>query len=261
MFAALAVGLCSFVAGIVAERRWPRAPVVAVAVVAAVPWALFVAYYFHVVDDIAYLEWRSHPFTDLLAGLIGIPVGVVRSVSGGPARRTQRLGAAGTVAALLVVGGLWVVAFAKPLLLPIPASLIEERQKDGVCLQSTSSTCGPCAASTVLLELGDHVGEGALAREASSTKTGTLNWLLVRALRERGYGARFIAPDRVTDVKAPAIVGVSLGSTGHFIAWFGAEGDDVEIGEPLQGRQRMSLTEFERRYTFDHFAIEVSKAR
>lgn len=265
MLAALLVALAAMFAGVAAARgaarAGPRVVVVVVAGLLAVPWCLFAAYYLHVVDIVAYFEWRSHAATDLLAGLVGFPVGVVSWWAGGARRGALALG-------IVAVAGLWLVAFAKPLLRPLPPTAIHERVKDGVCLQSTPSTCGPCAAATVLQQLGHVVGEAALAQEASSTTSGTLSWLLVRALRDRGFDARFTAPASVTDITPPAIIGVHVASIGHFVALLGIEGDTVVIGEPLTGLRRLPLAAFSpsgasgvrRSYVFDHFAIEVSPA-
>ncbi len=256
MLAALPVAVVAYAAGVVAARAAAGRGGVGIGVVAAVcavPWCLFAAYYLHVVDVVAYFEWRSRAATDLLAGLVGVSVGVVRVRIAGTRRGPW------DVVGLAIVGGLWLAAFAKPLLRLLPASEIRERVVDGVCLQSTPSTCGPCAAATVLRQLGHEVGEGALAQEASSTTSGTLNWLLVRAVRERGFAAHFSAPESVVDVTPPAIIGVRIGSIGHFVALLAVAGDTVVIGEPLTGLRRMRLADFQRSYTFDHLAIEVSR--
>lgn len=223
----------------------------------ALPWALFMAYYAHVVDHVAYYEWRSWPATDLLAGLVGALVGVGCAFAQRDAHST---GMRRTIDGLgvVVVVGLVIAAFAKPVLQPIPPSFIDVRERDGVCLQTTPSTCGACAASTVLRHLGVTATERELAAEASSTKSGTLNWLLVRALRARGFQVELLAPSSLEDVVPPAIVGVNVGKgAGHFIALLEKDGDDVVIGEPLAGRLRLSKAAFAQRYDFDHFAIEV----
>lgn len=247
----IAAGFALQAAPAVSARRGCSA---VTAVTASLPWALFVAYYLHIdaLEGARYYEWRSWSWTDALAGLVGVPVG---ALCAGP--EVVRRGAA----ALVITSALLVVAFAKPVLIRMPGAWIKDTWRDDVCLQSTAATCGPCAAATVLRSVGDHgVTERALADEAWSTTSGTLNWLLVRALRDRGYQARFTDPATLDDVTPPAIIGVRLGDVGHFLAYLGrADGGAgaYVIGEPLKGRRVMSADEFARAYAFDRFAIEI----
>jgi hypothetical protein len=128
-----------------------------------------------------------------------------------------------------------------------------------------------------LRALGVDVGERALAAEADTTTSGTLNWLLARAIRARGVDVRFTEPASIDDVRAPAIVGVGVGTLGHFVAYLGtqppastadARGDlvigdlvigDLVIGEPLKGRVVMTRAAFDARYRFDRFALELTR--
>jgi hypothetical protein len=266
MFAlSVLVGVVGFALGVVGggavRGSVGRAALVALACLLALPWALFMAYYAHVVDNAAYYEWRSWPATDLLAGLVGVAVGVGRTYADSDQHSTGMRRTIHGIGVVVVVG-LVIAAFAKPVLQPIPPSWIDVRERDGVCLQTTPSTCGACAASTVLRQLGVTATERELAAEASSTKSGTLNWLLIRALRRRGFEAELLAPSTLDAVVPPAIVGVRVGKgAGHFIALLEQDGDDVVIGEPLQGRLRLSRAAFAKRYAFDHFAIEVRAQR
>ena len=255
MWPVFTVGAASLAAGmLIGKSRIPPWVAGVIGCAAAIPWLLFIAYYLHIADYTAYFEWRALPSTDLLAGLIALPVGLV-------AARYLRAIAWRVVASASVLAGLLIVAaFAKPLLSPIPASSISERSTQGVCLQSTPATCGPCAAATVLGHLGHRAGEAELADEAATTRTGTLNWLLARALRHRGFEARFSAPDSLDAVAAPAVVGVTLrhSGIGHFIAYLGTTGGKYIVGEPMKGRLELSRNEFERAYVFERFALEVA---
>lgn len=215
---------------------------------------LFMAYYLHIVDDIRYYQWRSHPIVDLAPALFGLSMGwLTAQVMAREESKTTAV-VAGALIALLTVGA----AFARPWLRPLPRDQLGETWKDGICLQSTMRTCGPCTAATILHHLGHPTTERDLAEAARTDGGGTLNWLLIRAIREQGFTADFRQPASVMGVKAPAILGVGIGEVGHFIALLSVEGETLHIGEPLEGALTLSLGEFTERYDFEHFAIEIS---
>lgn len=245
----LALTLLLFAAGL---RSGRHGALLAAPGVAAV--ALFLAYYLHIVDGIWYYRWRSLPIVDFAPALFGLSMGAVTAKA--MAREESKAAAvvAGGLIALLVVGA----AFARPWLRPHPTDSLTERWSEGVCLQSTMRTCGPCTAATILRHLGHPATERDLAVAARTDGGGTLNWLLVRALRREGLQADFREPASVMAVEAPAILGVRVGEAGHFIALLERDGEVLHIGEPLEGRLTLSLDEFSERYGFDHFAVEIS---
>ena len=60
-------------------------------------------------------------------------------------------------------------------------------------------------------------------------------------------------------MRAPAIVGVRLGAVGHFVAYLGRDDDgSFRIGEPLKGKLVLTPAQFEERYVFDAFAMELA---
>jgi hypothetical protein len=234
--------------------------------VLALPTLLFPAYFLHlrVMDAPWYFEWRSWSVTDFIpcfsALCCGCVAGAIQQrerVRGLPLQRvrwTWEGPAMGLMLLLLVLGA----AFAKPWFEPGPRWNREERWANEACLQSSASTCGPCASATILRSLGDDVSERLLASESRTSRAGTLNWLLARALRRRGYSVTFLAPASWLDVRAPALVGVQLPSgVGHFIAVLGRDGDLVEVGEPLEGRRRLRVSELNGRYRWQGFAMEI----
>jgi len=56
----------------------------------------------------------------------------------------------------------------------------------------------------------------------------------------------------------PAIVGVKIGTSGHFIAVLGAINGRVTVADPLYGREILSLEEFHKRYRFTGFHLVVA---
>jgi len=246
----------TLIASLVGVWLRPRPVAWIAAALCVLPWIAFVAYYTHVFDTANYYEWRSARATDFLAALIGVSAGVVAGRAL-PSSRVQALLAASAAALVLLA-----VAFAKPALTRMPKSWIKDTWRDGVCIQSTPATCGPCAAATVLRHFGVDVNESVLADEAQATTSGTLNWLLVRAIRERGFDAEFRDVASIDDVKPPAIIGVKIGSVGHFLAYLERQSDGrFVIGEPLKGRRVIDAAELARVYAFDHFALEIAPRR
>jgi hypothetical protein len=247
--ALVAFGLGRFLSGRSWQRRWVRVVLVAPAACAGLPCLLFVAYYAHVVDSRLYFEWRAQPVTDLLPSLVGLTIGWFTS------RTKPRSILASAIATLTLVG----LAHAKPHLIPLAAPL-QDTWNANVCLQSTGATCGPCSAATVLRSLGVQATEAELATESHTSATGTLNWLLVRALRARGVRATYHQPHGIEAVRFPAILGVRMGQVGHFIAYLGRDANGYLLGDPLVGPETLGPVEFARRYQFDHFAIELERA-
>lgn len=56
----------------------------------------------------------------------------------------------------------------------------------------------------------------------------------------------------------PAIVGVKIGTSGHFIAVLDYWGGMVTFADPLYGRDTLSLDEFHKRYRFTGFHLVVT---
>jgi len=262
------VGLAMVGAGVWAHRasrsrRCARTASWLLAAALVVPVAAFVAYYTHIADAIWYYEWRSWPSTDLLAPLCGFSAGMLGAAMqgshpGAAPESTRRLASAVLTGAVLTTLALG-LANARPWWRPLPLDQLQDRWMDGVCLQSTPATCGPCAAATALRQLGRDASEADLAREAATDTGGTLNWLLVRALRDRGVTARLTAPDRLDEVRPPAIIGVLLPTgVGHYVAYLGRERGRHLVGEPLVGPLRLSDEAFAERYRFERFAVELS---
>jgi hypothetical protein len=96
--------------------------------------------------------------------------------------------------------------------------------------------------------------------EAHSYSGGTEAWYLARAARARGFDARFefgsgFSPER----GLPAVIGVRLGSIGHFIAILDQEGDRFIVGDPLIGQELLSREEMEQRYDFTGFHMRIKR--
>ena len=82
---------------------------------------------------------------------------------------------------------------------------------------------------------------------------------MARALRRRGMSTTFLKQDATENpLPTPTIAGVKLAQgAGHFIALIGREGTNYVVGDPLEGREVLSLPELKSRYQFTCFFMEV----
>lgn len=226
--------------------RW-RVVLASAALLAAVPGASFALYYTHLIPETAwYYEFRSTVGVELALVMVGVAGGLAATLLPRLLLGVPFIGSA----------VLCIVPSIKPFLGPL--GKLEDQWKDGVCLQSTPSTCGAASTATVLSDLGGNTGEEELAMQAHSYAGGTEAWYLARAARIRGYDVRFDFGDGFkTEGILPAVVGVRLGAMGHFIAVLGREGEKFVIGDPLVGREVLSLEEMKQRYVFTGFHMRV----
>ena len=229
-----------------------NALVAATAILAAIPALLNLAYYLHVIDAAAWFyRLRAFPFSELLAAGAGWPVGLLVGRLG-----KGRIPLRAPLLACLVL--LLSVPYLKPLIQPLDRSVLVEQRELGVCMQSTASTCGPASAVSVLHQLGIEATEAELAQECHTTSTGTENWYLVRALRRRGCRVEVRTDATVDDIQPPAIAGVRLAGSGHFIALLERRPDGMVTGDPLVGRRDEDGAHLAKR-RFTGFVIEVRR--
>ncbi|MDB6032252.1 MAG: peptidase bacteriocin processing [Verrucomicrobiales bacterium] len=225
--------------------------------VLALPGFFYVAYYSGRLGEPIWLyNLRSIPGSELLASLAGLVAGWIQ-VKAAPHLKLSATGRRILVPGLLFFG--LALPYLKPVLRPLSASELRAVWEDGVCMQSSASTCGPASAATILRSLSKDVSEQELARESFSSGRGTENWYLARALRKRGLQVTFTR-DGLETVQLPAIAGVKLLAygSGHFVAVLGREGDRYLIGDPLRGRFLSTRKELEEMYRFTGFFMLIS---
>jgi hypothetical protein len=217
----------------------------------AIPGLSFTFHYFHLVPEWDwYFEFRSLPGTELLLVMIGAAGGFAAAV----------LPRGLLVFPLMGVAVLVTVPFIKPFIGPISDGALKDQWIEGICLQSTPSTCGAASLATILKSLGINAKESELAVEAHSYTGGTEAWYLARCARSRGMDVRFdFSQGFDQDAPLPAMVGVRVGSIGHFIPIIERKGDSFLTGDPLHGGEWMTLDELLRRYQFTGFRMEVSR--
>lgn len=232
--------------------RKARLVALLVTLVLSLPAFAFTLYYFHILPEKAWFyELRSWNHSEDLMLLAGGFMAVLASFF----RRWM------LPLWLVLLGGIAIAPFAKPLLAPLPVASLKDEWQGRACMQSTYSTCGPASVTTILRLLGDaKATEREAALACYSYMGGTEAWYLARYVRSRGLRARFdfregLAPD----VHLPAVAGVRTGMAGHFIALLGREGDVYVVADPLLGEERMTLDEMRQRYEFTGFFMVVEK--
>ena len=225
--------------------RWP----LFLSVVASMPGAGFTIYYAHLFPEAGWFyQFRSVPGTEFLVIFIGVAGGIFAAL-------LPRLL---LVIPLLGVVLLSIAPIAKPFIGPIQDGTLKDEWDREICLQSSPSTCGAASMATILKYLGSDVTESELAAEAHSYAGGTEAWYLARAARSRGFKVQFDFESGFSpEGGLPAVVGVRLGSIGHFIAILRAEGDRFLVGDPLNGREILSRGDLLTRYKFSGFHMRV----
>lgn len=256
LLAVVALAALLYFAGYRLGSRPARGPAWVAALACGLPAVLMAAYYLHLYDDaLWFYQFRSLPFAELSAALAGLPAGMAHAWLSKHARLVGLL-----IPPLLLLG--LFVPYLKPVIAPLDVENLKAVCKDGVCLQTAASTCGPASAASVLRLFGVEETEKTLAREAFTTASGTENWYLARALRARGFGVRYEIRDQpVTKLPHPAIAGVKLpGGIGHFIAVLGETADAYVIGEPMSGKLIVPKARIGTAYNFTGFFMVVEKS-
>jgi len=253
---ALAIALLLFPVGQRSVRRCAtkggRLGVLALWLLLAVPGFLFPLYYLHWFDDAKwYCEFRSFPFAEFTAGGAGLFAGGLAELA-----KPSQLFSPWILAAILCLG--LAAPYLKPVLSPLPDSRFADRWKDGVCLQSTPSSCGAASAATVFKMLGMDLGERQIARECYTYSGGTENWYIARTFRRRGYSVNYrIGNGLPADLHTPAIAGVRVGGFGHFIAILDRSNGEYSVGDPLVGSQKVPEDCIAEKFDFTGFFMEI----
>jgi len=242
----------------IAVRYLARMAAICFGSVLALPAAAYAAYYTRLLGEPVWLyDIRSIPFSELASSGAGFLAGFCQSAIVHSESLRRRVGVVALPAAL---GLLVLLPHLKPLLRRPKWDQFADRWADGVCLQSSPSSCGPACGATLLRYLNKPATELEIAREAFTSSSGTENWYLARALRRRGVSVQFLAQPTNNDVMPfPAIAGVRVEGAGHFITILGREGEKWVIGDPLVGRQFLTFAQFQNSYQPTGFFMLVKK--
>ncbi len=257
------LALILFAIGILASRA-TRCSVLGLfsilGLIAAIPGVIFAVYYLKILGEPIWLyQFRSLPFTELSASGAGFLAGLLHGkFSAG--KRFRRIAGIWFFPGILGLGLL--IPYLKPIVRPPDWKHFQDRWSEGVCLQTSESSCGPACAATLLWRDGKTATEEQIARASFTSRNGTENWYLARTLRRYGMQVQFaLASDSKSTWPVPSIAGVRLpasGNTGHFITVLDRTGDSYVIGDPLEGKIVRSQSELRDAYEFTGFFLLVS---
>ncbi|MBU3955990.1 hypothetical protein KJ633_05965 [bacterium] len=151
-----------------------------------IPALSFAAYYLHLLETpVWYYEFRSVNNIEILSALCGLFAGFMETDKKYE-KRLQRtfLRKKYLKMSLLLI----FLPFVKPVLTPVALFFdLNNQWKDGVCLQSTPSTCGPCSLAITLKYYGVDASEKEVARASYTSLTGTEIWYLARYAKKKGF--------------------------------------------------------------------------
>ena len=254
-----ALGFALFGLGVVAGRRTAGAAfysVLIIALLAAIPGIVFDLYYFKVLGEPIWLyQFRSLPGSELTAAGSGFLAGWLHGRSSQWERFQKTCGS--RIFAILLFFGL-LGPYVKPILRPPLWDQFQDQWNGEVCLQTSESSCGPACAATLLRKLGKPASEKQIARESFTSRNGTENWYLARTLRRQGDRVQFVLQsDTNQSWPYPAVAGVRLGNSGHFITVLNRHGDQYVIGDPLGGAHTQSQASWCQIYQFTGFFMTV----
>jgi hypothetical protein len=246
-----ALGAFSLTFRVARNRPWKlRAAWLLLMAVLSFPACVMALYYLHVLPEWAWFyTFRSWPGSEFCV----VPLGAASALFATWLPR---------VLLVLPLGGFLgasLVPYLKPVLWRIEEKDFADHWEEGVCRQSTFSTCGPASLATILRRHGVEVTEREIAQSAHSYQGGTEAWYLARYARARGMKTRFVLHESFDpDVEFPAIVGVKNGTSGHFIAVLGCADGRVTVADLLYGRETLSFDEFHERYRSTGFHLVVT---
>lgn len=223
------------------------------AIILAIPGLLIALYYAHVFEPAAWFyEFRSTQFSELSAAGVGLLPGLTFAWLGSRKAKWGISRPRVLFATLVCIA----LPYAKPMILPPDYSAFRNDWDGVVCRQSTGYSCGPASTATLLHHTATELE---LARECYTSRQGTENWYLARAVRRRGLYAEFVTSPTLNTIPTHCIAGVSIHGAGHFIAVLQQEGDRYLVGDPMVGEKWYALPELRRAYQFTGFFMRVLK--
>jgi hypothetical protein len=219
------------------------------------PALSFVLFYSHIFGEpLWYLQFRSIDFIEVLSAMWGLFFGFV--LANKPEKNV--INYRWRIVCFLLI----FTPFAKSYLLPpeIIRGPMTDNWENGVCLQTTPTTCGPAALATIFKSYDINITESEIAHGSYSMLTGTEIWYMIRFARHHGMQVSINYEPAINQVVAPAILGtVSVKKAGHFITLLRREGEKFIIGDPMIGRRELTEIEFNKAYGFNGFAVSFTR--
>jgi len=261
-FISVALGIVLYFAGrkirSAVETGYVKAIIGIVFFLLCIPALSFAIYYVHLFETpLWYYEFRSVNNIEILSGLCGLFAGFMETdkIYKKRVQRTFFRKKYLRMSMLLIC-----LPFIKPVLTPGGIFFdLKNQWKEGVCLQSTPSTCGPCSLVTILKYYGVTVSEKEAARASYTSLTGTEIWYIARYAEKKGFSSEYMKKKSLAEVPVPSIIGVKTKDYGHFVALLEVNEKAYVLGDPLYGRLVLTKKEFNKLYDFTGFAIHFSR--
>lgn len=147
---------------------------------------------------------------------------------------------------LFAMVGSWLVEHARA----DPAALGGRADKDKVCMQTSTYSCGAAAACTLLAHIGVESDEGEMAGLCgTSPGWGTDEFQVARGLNEKLPGRHAVIErtdwESLVALKSPAMATMKLTFlVDHWVVVLHAAEDGVRIADPLMGQVTLTKAEF-----------------
>lgn len=224
----------------------------------ALPGFLFLPQYSHLLDNAKWFyEYRTLWFSDFLFGGTGFLFGLV---SGLFCKKIIFLRAVLRSAMIIVV----FMPFLKSVLTPLNKNNLQDKWSvDGVCFQSSGSTCGPASAATIMKNFGVAVTEKDIAAEALTSASGTEIWYIARAFKKRGFTIEFIIIDTanidISNIPCPSIAGTRIGGIGHFVPILKKTPAGYITADPLIGKREIPYSGMIEKSGLNGFFMKISR--
>lgn len=236
-----------------------RAALVILSLVMMVPTVLFASNYLLYIPYAGWFyEFHALPGAEISSGLVGALLGIMFASD---KLRPNKINGCILIIWSVVSFTLLLTPFMKQLYDAVDYSSLENKWKDGICLQTSGYTCVPACTATMVHLLGGKVTEAELARAAGTIRSGTEYWYMKRALRKRGYEPKYRIIYSIKDAPVPSILGVHMGNLGHAVVLLHKDKDNVVIGEPLTGRREYTWHFFNDCYKPDKSYITIKRIK
>lgn len=254
------IGVLSLAALLASLHVAKRASRPAVLIACGMIVAFLIAHKYFVSDQL----WvaRVLPFSNVM--VLGNPLPIAVATLAGFAWHHIPGRAVRKIALLLPLIALCAYRSIAPLTFPMPA-MLDERWRDGVCLQTSLSTCSAAAAATLLREHGIGATESEMASLCLTSEKGTTSLGLYRGLAIKTAGTSWKVETfhadtpRLRSMSGPMILPVRfdrrpgidpryardwgwLPGVSHHIVFFkfSQDGEKCEMGDPSVGRENWS---------------------
>lgn len=233
-----------FALGVWLGRRPKRTVLVATSICLALILPKVVFRYFPSVEfslfpigAYSYVRW----WWGYLPTFVALGIGVVQMTAA-----WRRMAVEVFAGLLFVLVGSWLAEHAGA----DPSALAGRPDKDKVCMQTSTYSCGAAAASTLLAQMGIDSDEGEMAELCgTSAGWGTDEFQVARGLNEKLHAPRAVIEssdwEALVSLKTPAMATMKLTFlVDHWVVVLHAAEDGVRVADPLHGLGTMTKDEF-----------------